>query len=203
MQWVFPIAEPTQKHRRIVAAICVCLSALIWWQQQAARQEHVRELGNLTTKDDLKKLPTASEIVGEFKRVAPAGVNQKPWGLTDEQLAKLTERISIYAAFSPEKGDLITAVMGDTDSMRFGSRLAIAFTNAHWKGFKGGDISQAMYSQPFEGVVFHIRDKGDRPPGLEEIIQTFKEAGIPVSGYIDPQAPKDEFRINNGLRPPN
>jgi hypothetical protein len=133
MQWVIPIKEPKPSHRLSVFIGCILFSVLIWCQQHAARQEHLKEFAKLPTKDDIKKLPSVSQIIDEFKRIAPAGVNQSPWGMTDEQLSTLTDRISIYAAFtSDQKGPLITCVVGDQDGFKFGERLASAFRAAHW-----------------------------------------------------------------------
>jgi hypothetical protein len=158
-------------------------------------------MARLPTKDDLKRLPTASEIVGEFKRVAPAGVNQTPWGMTDEQLAKLTERISIYAPFSSERGGTVTAVLGDADSLKFAERLAAAFKAAHWKGFQGTGFAQAVFNKPVEGIIINLRDKEDQPAGLSEFVQTLRESGIEPTGNINPEVPKDDFWITVGSRP--
>ena len=200
MQWVIPIRDPKRSHKVSVLIGCVLFSILIWWQQNAARQEHLSEFSKLPTKDDLKRLPSASEIVREFKRIAPAGVNQTPWGLTDEQLAKLTERVSVYAPFVAERNSgLVSCVMGDQDGLKFAQRIANAFRAAHWKGTDG--VGQGVFGGVVEGVIVQIRDKDDHPPGLSEFVQTLRESGIDATGQIDTSIPHDEFHILVGSRP--
>jgi hypothetical protein len=200
-QWVIPIRQPKRSHRLAVFIGCALFSVLIGWQQHIARQEHLSEMAKLPTKDDLKRLPTASEIVTEFKRIAPAAINQSPWGMTDEQLTRLTERISIYAPFSSERAGSITAVVGATDSLKFAERLAAAFKAAHWKGFQSTDVAQGVFTQPVEGIIINLRDENDQPAGLSEFVQTLRESGIEPKGNIDPAVPKDEFWITVGSRP--
>lgn len=201
IQWLISIREPKRLHRNFLLVGCLLFSALIWWQQGVARQEHSREMGNLPTKEDIKKLPTASDIVKEFQRFAPGTVNETPWGMTDEQLLRLSQRVSIYASFTPDKGDLITAVLGDHDSIKFAQRLAAAFRAAHWKNVGGSGFGQAIFDGPIQGIVIQIRDKEDRPPGLSEFVSTLRESGLEPTGQITPSLPRDEFRIIVGSRP--
>jgi hypothetical protein len=200
MQLVFPIQSPKRAHRVCVLVVCIVFSVLIWWQQRAARIEHENEFSKLPTKEDIQKLPTAGDIVKEFRRFEPSSIGSKPWGLTDEQLAKLTERVAVYAPFSAES-DLITAVMGDPSSIKFAHRLAIAFRLAHWKGVENDGFGQAVFNGPIEGVIVQIRDKDDRPPGLKEFAVTLREFGIEPFGQIVPTLPRDTFHIVVGSRP--
>jgi hypothetical protein len=200
MAWVFPIQQATGRHRFFLFVGYAVFSALIYWQQQEARQEHLTEFRKLATKDDLKKIPSVSEIVGEFKRIAPAGVNQSPWGMTDAQLSKLTERISIFATFtSDRKASLISCVLGDQDALKFGERLTAAFRAAHWNMPDG--VNQIVLSGSVQGIIIQLRDKEDHPPGLSELIQTLRESGIEPTAQIDPSIPHDEFHIIIGNRP--
>ena len=198
--WVSPVKEPTKKHKRLVAVGCVAFSIVLFFQQQFSRKEHEREFKNLPTKTDIAKLPSASDIVKEFKNSVP-GIREKSiWGLTDAQLAKLTERESIYSSFSSGQ-NLINAVMGDPDSIKFADKLAEAFRAAHWTGVDG--YSQGVFTKPVQGIFLQVRDQNDKPPGFFELIQTLREAGIAPKGEIDPNIPKDEFRITVGSRPDN
>ena len=67
VQWLISIKKPKRFHRTLVLVGCIVFSAMIWWQQGVARVEHSQEMGNLPTKEDIKKLPTAADIVRNFK----------------------------------------------------------------------------------------------------------------------------------------
>src|SRR4051794_23785877 len=89
---VFPVRKPTIAYRVIVLATCAILSALIWWQQSVARQQQSGEF---------EKLP--AKIADEVVKILPkgsGGQSSSTWGLTNQQLALLSQRMKPYASSS-------------------------------------------------------------------------------------------------------
>jgi class 3 adenylate cyclase len=129
-------------------------------------------------------------------------VNQLSWGMTDDQLLTLSRRLSPFASSSPKKGDLITAVLGDQDSVKFAQRLVGAFRAAHWDGVGGSGFGQAIFNGPVQGIVIQLHAADDRPPGLNEFVTTLRESGIEPTAQLLPESvPPNEFRIVVGSRP--
>lgn len=122
-----------------------------------------------------------------------------PWGMSADNLTKLTGRMRAYAS-SRDRGDLITSVMGDPESLRFGSALVTSFRNAGWN-LSGSGLSQAMYSGPVEGVILLLKSKDSKPAGLDAFVATLREAGIEPTGELQPDMPDSDFRIVVGSRP--
>jgi len=119
------------------------------------------------------------------------------WGMNDERLQLLAHRMKVFAS-KDERGDLITAVMGDPDSMRFSSKLAGAFKKAGWKvdGF-----GQAVFTNFISGVIIKLHSKESEPAGLYTLLALLRQSGIEPVGEIDQQVPEDHFRIIVGSRP--
>lgn len=129
---------------------------------------------------------------------SPITVNQD-WGLSKKQLEDLTHRMAPFAE-NVDRGDLISCVWGDPDSMRFAYNLVAAFRAAGWK-LSGSGLNQNLYDVSPTGVVIVLNSRQANPPGLHEFLRTLREAGIRPIGQINPKIPVDRFEIVVGRKP--
>lgn len=139
--------------------------------------------------------PDVSKGIEEIKSLI---VGQK-WGLNAEQLTVLTRRMIPYAS-SRERGDLITGVLGDSDSTKFAMNLVAAFRAAGWN-IPGSGFNQAIFTGNPTGIIFKLHSRTSNPQGLQEIIATLREAGIEPTGEIDANVPEADFQIVVGRKP--
>ncbi|HEV1995170.1 MAG TPA: hypothetical protein VGR03_12645 [Candidatus Acidoferrum sp.] len=121
------------------------------------------------------------------------------WGLNAEQLVSLARRMTPYAP-EKERGDLITCILGDPDSIKFATSLVAALRSAGWK-LPGSGFGQAVFSGDVEGVVIKLNSTADKPPGLFDFVTSLREAGINPVGLVDPKVPPNEFQIIIGRKP--
>jgi hypothetical protein len=66
--WVLPVKQSTQFHRIWLLIGGIAMSGLIYLQQWETRVMHAKEIAQLATKDDIAKLPTATDIVLEIRK---------------------------------------------------------------------------------------------------------------------------------------
>jgi hypothetical protein len=130
-------------------------------------------------------------------------VESRKWGLTPEQLLKLSERMAPFAP-QEERPDLVLCVMNDVASMRFGENLGKALRDAGWK-IGTRNCAPAMFSIAKEGIVIQAsRETFQRPsaaPGLLEFAESMKEFRILPEGEVNDGIPVDQFKIIVGAKP--
>jgi hypothetical protein len=136
------------------------------------------------------------QVIDQLKGII---ASQKPWGMTQDQLVTLSKAMSAYAS-QEDRGDLITAMMNDPDSQRFGNQLVGAFKASGWQ-LTGSGINLAIFSGTPKGIIVVVNSQQANPPGLQEFVGILKSAGIQVTGEVDTKEPSNKFRIIVGARP--
>lgn len=189
-----------------------------------ATKEDIKALPSQIAREILKITPTKTKEVKEVAGVqSPPKVaqsptpNQKPdnvakgieelkelikgqsWGLTADQLTLLSRRMAPYAT-SRDRADLITSILGDSDSAKFAISLVAAFRASGWK-LSGSGFSQAMYSGNPVGIIIQLHSRDSSPRALSEFVTTLREAHIEPVGEIDDKVPAGDFRIIVGRKP--
>jgi len=150
--------------------------------------------------------PGSVVSVGQQGGITAGIVNLQPtvgmplWGLTDSQLGGLRDRMRRFAEPTLDRGDLITCVMGDRDSILFAQNLVGAFRAAGWM-LNGSGFNQAMFNGLPQGVIVKVRSQQANPPGLTEFAAAMREAGLPIAGQLDPNLAENRFQIIVGARP--
>ncbi|HEX7401947.1 MAG TPA: hypothetical protein VF369_07190, partial [candidate division Zixibacteria bacterium] len=98
-----------------------------------------KEAKKLTKPED-ESLKNVERGISELKSL----IAGQTWGLNAEQLISLSRRMSSFA--KPEdRGDLITCVLGDSDSTKFAVNLVGAFRTAGWQ-LPGSGFNQTIFS---------------------------------------------------------
>lgn len=148
------------------------------------------------TEETTKSLQNIEQGITELKkRMGP-----QTWGLSAEQLVRLSRRIAPYTHPEEDRGDLITCVLGDAESTQFAVNLVAAFRSAGWN-LPGSGFSQGIFSGNPVGLFVKIHSEDSRPPGLSELVVTLREAGIEPQGIVEASVPDDRFQIVIGHKP--
>ena len=159
----------------------------------------------MNPKDNIPNIgPNSVVSVNQQGGITAGSVNihagPKPWGFGRDGLEKLTARMKMLPPPKPIAGhDILTAAMGDPDSMRFAGDLVFALRAAGWD-LPGSGMSQAVFSGPVEGVVFVVPSK-DITTTMNAFFQLLNQEGIPSHAELDATLPAGTFRIVIGSRP--
>jgi hypothetical protein len=140
--------------------------------------------------------------IDDIKRL----LGSQQWGLSADQLVTLSRRMAPFASLINEwidssRGDLITSVLGNSDSYKFATGLIATLRSAGWN-LPGNGMSVALFSGNPQGVIFvlHSRDDANLPV-LNQFAATLKEAGVAYHGELRDDVPAGQFRIVIGSKP--
>ncbi len=117
--WVIPVKETQAKHKWLLFVGGLAFSGLIWYQQYLTRKAHASEMANLATKDDIKKVPTAEEIVKELRKCEARESSKEP-GKPGESKSEHMEAVPSYPSTKPsgqDTGPEVSKELGDIKNL--------------------------------------------------------------------------------------
>jgi hypothetical protein len=126
------------------------------------------------------------------------------WGLNADQLVVLSQRMLPFAAtVNTWQGgdDMVTAILGNQDSMKFAFNLVMALRSAGWN-LPGSGFSQAIFTGYPTGFIIQIHSREDATmPIVKQLVATMQQDNIQVHGEIADKVPPGQCRMIVGAKP--